>query len=210
VKIKSFLSSGDQAMKYNKPCEPIRNFVPEQTSQMNDHQFHFRLPQGEELSLRPVTEADEAFLLAVYGRARADELAQVEWEAGQKDLFVKWQFELQRSEYNARFPDAEYYVILLDDCPAGRIWIGADEHEMRLLDIALLPEFQKRGAGTALIRWLIDKAERAAKTLRHMVFVHNNNAHRFYERLGFVVIEDLGAYKHMEWKESEPPAVTDG
>jgi hypothetical protein len=33
-----------------------------------------------------------------------------------------------------------------------------------------------------------------------MVFVLNNDAHRFYEQLGFRTIEDLGAYKHMEWK----------
>jgi len=31
------------------------------------------------------------------------------------------------------------------------------------------------------------------------VFVLNDNAHRFYERLGFITIEDLGGYKHMEW-----------
>ena len=28
----------------------------------------------------------------------------------------------------------------------------------------------------------------------------NNDAHRFYERLGFVIIDDLGAYKHMEYR----------
>jgi len=28
----------------------------------------------------------------------------------------------------------------------------------------------------------------------------NENANRFYERLGFVTIEDVGGYKHMEWK----------
>jgi ribosomal protein S18 acetylase RimI-like enzyme len=32
-----------------------------------------------------------------------------------------------------------------------------------------------------------------------MVFVLNPNAQRFYERLGFRVFEDLGAYRHMEW-----------
>jgi hypothetical protein len=36
-----------------------------------------------------------------------------------------------------------------------------------------------------------------------MVFVANSEAHRFYERLGFVMIEDLGAYKHMEWKSGD-------
>ena len=54
--------------------------------------------------------------------------------------------------------------------------------------------------GTFLLSLLIEEATRANKRLRHMVFVHNNEAQRFYERLGFLVIEDLGAYKHMEFR----------
>jgi GNAT superfamily N-acetyltransferase len=158
------------------------------------------LPAGGTLSLRPVTAADDPFLLSIYGSTRAEELAQAEWAAGQREAFLKWQFDLQRREYDVRFPDAEYYLILIDDQPAGRIWIGRDSEQIRLLDIALMPEFQNRGAGTLLLRRLIDEAERAGKPLRHMVFVLNNDAHRFYERLGFTIIEDLGAYKHMEWK----------
>jgi len=167
------------------------------------------LPRGGILTLRKVTADDDGFLLSVYESTRAEELAQAEWQPGQKEAFLKWQFDLQRREYDTRFPDAEYYVILIDDRPAGRIWIGRDAEQIRLLDIALLPDFQKRGAGTALLRALIDESARAKKALRHMVFVLNNDAHRFYERLGFVVIDDLGAYKHMEWK-SEPPEVAGG
>lgn len=158
------------------------------------------LPKGGTLSVRPVTPDDDDFLLSVYFSTRADELAQAEWQAGQKEAFVKWQFEMQRREYDGRFPDAEYYLILIDDKPAGRIWIGQDDEQIRLLDIALLPEFQNRGAGTYLLRQLIAAAGKSNKYLRHMVFVLNNEAHRFYERLGFMIIEDLGAYKHMEWK----------
>src|SRR2546425_13259532 len=143
---------------------------------------------------------DDEFLLRVYTSTRAEELAQAEWQEGRREAFLKWQFDLQRREYDARFPDAEYNLILIDDQPAGRIWIGRDEEQIRLLDIGLLPEFQNRGAGTLLIRRLIDEARATNKRLRHMVFVLNNDAHRFYERLGFKVIEDLGAYKHMEWK----------
>jgi GNAT superfamily N-acetyltransferase len=158
------------------------------------------LPRGGTVSLRSVTSDDEEFLLAVYASTRAEELAQVQWVEGQKEAFLRWQFEMQRREYDTRFPDAKYDVILIDDRPAGRIWVGSDSDQIRLLDIALLPEFQNRGAGTLLLRRLIDEATRAGKPLRHMVFVLNNDAHRFYERLGFVIIEDLGAYKHMEWK----------
>jgi GNAT superfamily N-acetyltransferase len=159
-----------------------------------------QLPRGGVLTLRRATSDDDAFLLSVYDSTRAEELAQAEWAEGQRDAFLKWQFDLQRREYDTRFPDAEYYVIMIDDAPAGRIWIGRDAKQIRLLDIALLPEFQNRGAGTILLRKLMDEAKETGKRLRHMVFVLNNDAHRFYERLGFVVIDDLGGYKHMEWK----------
>jgi len=159
-----------------------------------------QLPRGGTLALRVATNDDEAFLLSVYGSTREQELSQVQWQEGQREAFLKWQFEMQRREYGARFPDAEYNVIMIDNQPAGRMWIGRDKDEIRLLDIALLPEFQKRGAGTILLQRMIDEASAAQKPLRHMVFVLNDNAHRFYERLGFSVIEDLGAYKHMEYR----------
>jgi ribosomal protein S18 acetylase RimI-like enzyme len=169
---------------------------------MDTNETEFSLPRGGRMVLRPVTAADEEFLLSVYASTRADELAQTPWGDEQKRQFLKWQFDLQRREYDTRFPDAAYSVILIDGRPAGRIWIARDDQEIRLLDIAILREFQNRGAGTLLLRRLIDESKRAGKALRHMVFVLNNDAHRFYERLGFVVIEESGAYKHMEWKEA--------
>ena len=159
-----------------------------------------QLPRGGILTLRRVTSDDDAFLLSVYDSTRAEELNQVQWEEGQRETFLKWQFEMQRREYDARFSDAEYDVILIDGEPAGRIWIARTDEEIRLLDIAILTAFQNRGAGTILLRKLIDEAKVTGKRLRHMVFVLNNDAHRFYERLGFVEIDDVGGYKHMEFK----------
>ena len=163
----------------------------------------FTLPDGASLRLRRVTPDDDPFLLSVYASTRVAELAQVEWQTGQQEAFITWQFQMQRREYDARFPEPDYNVIEIDGRPAGRIWIGRTDEEIRLLDIALLPEFQNHGAGTALIKQLIDEARATGKRLRHMVFVLNNNADRFYMRLGFVEIEDVGGYKHMEWRRPE-------
>ncbi len=160
----------------------------------------FQLPGGGKVELRPVAPDDDEFLLAVYGSTRAEELGQVEWAEGQKATFLRWQFDLQRREYDGRFPDAAYYVVMVDQQPAGRIWVGTDNEQIRLLDIGLLPEFQNRGVGTALLQRLIAYSASERKALRHMIFVLNNNAERFYERLGFKQIEEFGAYKHMEWK----------
>ena len=152
------------------------------------------------VTLRAVTPADDEFLFAVYGSSRAEELAQVQWAEGQQEQFLRWQFELQRRDYDSRFPDAEYAVILFDESQAGRIWIERDDQEIHLLDIAILPEFQNRGIGTLLLQQLIDESARTQKPLHHTVFVLNADAHRFYERLGFVDIDEVGAYQRMEYR----------
>ena len=172
---------------------------------MNDTTTH---TSPVNVSLRPVTADDKEFLISVYGGTRAQELAQVQWEEGQKDAFIRWQFEMQQKEYETRFPDARYDVILVDGVPAGRIWVGVDDKQIRLLDIAVMAQFQNRCVGTILLRRLMDEAAQVNKPLRHMVFVLNDNAHRFYERLGFTVIEDLGGYKHMEWVPGQTQSAT--
>lgn len=159
-----------------------------------------QLPGGAVVSLRPICSDDEEFLLAVYASTRADELAQIAWSEEQKAAFVRMQFDAQRRDYDARYPNSEYDVIMLDARPVGRLWIGRDEEQIRLLDIALLPEAQNRGVGGALLRRLIAEARQTGKKLRHMVFVLNPDAQRFYERLGFRVFEEVGAYRHMEWQ----------
>ena len=164
---------------------------------------------GGSVSLRAVAPEDEEFLLAVYASTREEEVSQVEWPPGLKEAFLRSQFEAQREQYFARFPDAEYKVILLDGRPSGRIWIGRDAEQIRLLDIALLPEAQNRGVGTLLVRRLIEEARASGKKLRHMIYMLNDDARRLYERLGFVVIEDVGGYLHMEWREGAQGPVTD-
>ena len=168
---------------------------------------------GGGVSLRAVTAEDEEFLLALYASTREEELAQVAWPPEQKAAFLRSQFDAQRREYSARYPEAQYDVILLDGRPVGRLWVGRDDEQIRLLDIALLPGAQNQGVGAQLVRGLIDEAARTGRALRHMVFVLNAGALRFYERLGFVTFEDLGAYRHMEWRpasgaEAQPPAST--
>ncbi|HKO96853.1 MAG TPA: GNAT family N-acetyltransferase [Pyrinomonadaceae bacterium] len=163
-------------------------------------EIRLELPKGGTLVLRPAKETDDSLLLQIYASTREDELNQVPWDDGQKEKFLRWQCDLQRNEYDSRYPDARYEIILVDDEPAGRMWIGEDDEQIRLMDIALFRQFQGRGVGTLLVKRLIEEARQAGKVLRHMVFILNNNAQQLYERLGFVVIEDLGAYKHMEWR----------
>jgi len=157
---------------------------------------------GERVELRPAAPGDYEELVRVYASTRAAELAQVTWwDDAQKLAFCRMQYDAQKAEYDARYPEAQYDLILLEGRPAGRLWIGRGAEEIRLLDIALLPWAQGQGIGTALVRALIEEARASGKRLRHMVFVMNEGARRLYERLGFVVFEEVGgAYLHMEWR----------
>jgi ribosomal protein S18 acetylase RimI-like enzyme len=158
------------------------------------------LGDGHIVALRTATPEDYEDLLRVYASTRAGELAQVTWwDDAQKLAFCRMQYDAQKSEYEANYPNCEYNVILLDGRTAGRIWVSRDDEEIHLLDIALLPEAQRHGIGAALVGALIEEARASGQRLRHMVFVMNTDALRFYERLGFQVVEDVGAYKHMRW-----------
>jgi GNAT superfamily N-acetyltransferase len=154
--------------------------------------------QTPAVDTRPVAPADDEFLLDVYASTRADEMALVPWSDGQKRAFLKMQFDAQRGEYFKRFPGADYRVILVGGRPAGRLWVARTPEQIRLLDIALLPEFRNRGVGALLVRRLADEARRAGLPLRHMVFQLNEDALRFYGRLGFARLELRGGYWEME------------
>lgn len=149
-------------------------------------------------SLRPATEADTAFLLAVYTSTREAELATTDWTDDQKTAFCAQQFQAQTSHYRQHYASAQYFVIEVENQPAGRLYVDHWEKEIRIMDIALLPEFRGQGIGTHFLRELQKQAQSASKTLSIHVEVFNPARH-LYERLGFVLAEDKGVYHFMTW-----------
>jgi len=149
--------------------------------------------------LRPATPEDGQFLRAVYAATRADELALVPWSDEQKRTFTDMQFDAQDADYRRNYPDAQYSIIEMQGEPAGRLYVDRSEKEIRIIDIALLPEHRRTGIGTKLLRELQDEARMAAKVLTIHVEKFNP-ALRLYHRLGFQQIEDEGVYLLLEWK----------
>lgn len=152
------------------------------------------------VTLRPITEEDLGFLLHVYGSTREEELAlATDWTPEQKAEFVQMQFAAQHTQYREAFHDGRFDIVLVDGAPAGRLYVHPREAEIRLVDIALLPDFRGRGIGTLLLRDLFAEAEAACKPLTIHVEKFNK-ALRLYQRLGFRPIADRGVYFLMEWR----------
>jgi ribosomal protein S18 acetylase RimI-like enzyme len=133
----------------------------------------------------------------VYASTREAELAQTDWPQDQIDAFVAMQFEAQHRHYRDNYTDTTYEVIVVDGEPAGRWYVGRWVEELRIVDIALLPEFRGRGIGGDLIRGLL--AEGDASGRRVTIHVESENpARSLYARLGFAEKEENGPYLLLE------------
>jgi ribosomal protein S18 acetylase RimI-like enzyme len=153
------------------------------------------------VGLRPVRSSDREFLLAVYASTREAELGLVDWSDEQKDAFVRHQFEAQTAHYLERYTGASFKVIEVDGEPAGRLYVARWEDEIRVMDIALLPEHRGTGIGTRLLRDLLDEAEASGKKVTVHVEL-NNPALSLYQRLGFRPVAERGVYLLLETRPS--------
>lgn len=153
---------------------------------------------AELVTLRTVTPDDRSFLCRLYGSTRAAELAPLPWTDEEKQAFIAMQFDAQDRHYREHYPAAAFDVIMVGGEPAGRLCVSRGADEMRIVDIALVPECCNRGIGSALLRGLQDEARASGRPLRIHV-ERFNPAMRLYQRLGFTAIADRGVYLFLEW-----------
>ncbi|MBV9325842.1 MAG: GNAT family N-acetyltransferase [Chloroflexi bacterium] len=155
-----------------------------------------------EVDLRPATSEDEPFLYAVYASTRAEELALVDWDEGQKSAFVQMQFAAQHRYYHQHFADAAFQVIVCNGIRAGRLYVVRRPGEIRIIDIALLAPYRNHGVGSRLLQQLLSEAAETGQ--RVSIHVERfNPALRLYTRLGFAEKEDQGVYLLMEWSSAQ-------
>lgn len=145
------------------------------------------------LVLRPIHSEDHDFLFQVYAGTRLDELALTDWSEAQKQAFLTQQFEAQHHHYQTHYQGARFDLILLDDQPVGRLYVARWREEIRIMDIALLPDYRNRGIGSGLLRDLLEEAAVTGKRLTIHVERYNP-ALRLYRRVGFEPIGETGVY----------------
>lgn len=151
-------------------------------------------PQAGAVELRRVDPAADAeFLRAVYAGTRAEELAVVPWSDAERDAFLRMQFDAQDRHWRELRPDAAFDVILVDGQPAGRLYVDRRADEIRIVDIALLPDHRAMGVGTRLITRILDEGRAGNRPVTIHV-ERGNRARALYERLGFRQVGTTGVY----------------
>jgi ribosomal protein S18 acetylase RimI-like enzyme len=150
------------------------------------------------ITLRPVTDADSDFLLAVYATTRAHEMTLVPWTAEQKAAFVRMQFQAQSTHYAAEYPTAQHAVIYCADAMAGRIYLDTETETLHILDVTILPQYRNRGIGSQLLHQVLEQARALGKPVTIYVETYNPSL-RLFERMGFQRAEEKGLSFLLKW-----------
>jgi ribosomal protein S18 acetylase RimI-like enzyme len=159
--------------------------------------------ESPSLFFRSAQPEDAELLFDLFADSRQTELAATDWSAGEKERFLRWQFELQTASFRERFPLAAFWIVLAGQRPIGRYYIHVDQTEIRLIDLALLPEERGKGFGSFLLRQLIEQSLATGKPIRLHV-EQTNRALHWYLRFGFRPIGQQGIYWALERPAQSP------
>jgi len=160
-------------------------------------------PDLASVELRPAEDADAAFLFEVYAASRRDPLAPLGWDSATADGFLRHRFEAEQRDWRNHNAGVESLVVLRDGLPVGGLTLARNAHELRILDLTLLPEHCGRGIGTALIGELLREAARTGQTVRAHV-ERTTPAVNLFRRLGFLHAATRATTFLMEWTPRAP------
>lgn len=115
-----------------------------------------------------------------------------------------WEDEAQRRMFEAKFEPARLRIIQSEGRDVGLLEYEERADHFFLARLEILPVFQNRGIGSAVIGAVIETAQAEAKGVRLQV-LRSNPARRLYERLGFLPEEETATHCRMR-REPGPPS----
>lgn len=150
--------------------------------------------------IRPGVSADTPFFERLYFETRRDEFSQIGWDENQLAPFLKMQFDLQTRAYAMQYTTAETFTIESGGAKVGRLITSDEPNELRLIDIAVLPESRGLGIGSFVMEKLQTEAAKTEKPVTLQVLKTNLPAIGLYEKFGFAACGENDLYLMMQWQ----------
>lgn len=147
-------------------------------------------PTQSPYGLRPATAADYDFLYQLKVAALKEYVAAT-WG---------WDEVHQRQHFAAHFDPERSQVIVVNGRDVGELSLVENEDSVQISGIYILPEYQGRGLGTAVLGDVIERARKGRRPVSLQV-LKVNPARRLYERLGFVVFAESATHYQMRLRQ---------
>jgi ribosomal protein S18 acetylase RimI-like enzyme len=149
-----------------------------------DHHSEWKIGYSPEMSnlpgfvLRPATGEDFAFAESIY----------IEAMRSLMEPLVKWNEVERRAALRRSFKAADAIIIVVEGRDIGWMQVSERDTDYNLAQLQLVEAHRCKGIGTRLIRDLLERAKREARTVSLSV-VRTNRAIGLYRRLGFRIID---------------------
>jgi ribosomal protein S18 acetylase RimI-like enzyme len=153
------------------------------------------------VALRPERTDDEDFLFALFSANRIGilKLARIPEDAVAE--LIALQYRSQTATYRTLYPEATYSIVEREGAAVGRLIENDETREVYFVDIALMPDVQRRGVGRAIIRALRDVWAGRGRAARAKVAIENEASMQLFRGLGFAPVgTDEHAYVTLRWK----------
>ncbi len=132
------------------------------------------------ISFRPIKQKDFEFLWRLHNAALKDYVTQT-WG---------WDEDWQKRNFAETFKPEKAQIIVFEEKDVGYWEVSEKETETVLISIRLLPEYQRRGIGTKIIKDLLDNSQKPVR----LQVLKVNPAKKLYERLGFEIIDETDTH----------------
>ncbi|MGJ4996308.1 GNAT family N-acetyltransferase [Bradyrhizobium sp. HKCCYLS3077] len=153
--------------------------------------------QDARLRLRLAEADDEPFLRDLFKSVKGAQLSAANLPEAMLDLVVAQQYRAQVAGHAAQCPAAQSLIILRDGSPVGRLLLDRVASRWHVVDLALLPGTRNAGVGREIMQAVAAAAQQqGAEVLSLAVATTNDDAMRFYARLGFCDIADAATASH--------------
>ena len=141
------------------------------------------------IRLIPSEELHREFSYQVKKAAEGDYIAQI-WG---------WDENFQRDFHAEVWQQKRPDIVTYDNKPIGTISIIENEDYIEIRQFFLLPEYQRQGIGSYLLKRILDKADRSGLITR-LAYLKNNPVVSLYKRHGFQISDVIENFCFMERK----------
>ena len=139
------------------------------------------------LAIRKADAADADFTFAVKEAAFREYVEKV-WG---------WDGADQRELHELRFASQDVRIIQFRGTDVGYLSTSSFADAVRVHQIFILPEYQRKGIGSACMRLIVSDARAQKKVVRLQVLKINTRATAFYGRLGFKIVDEDNTHVQM-------------
>lgn len=146
------------------------------------------------LRFRPATVEDTAFFRELHHRAYREVVTR---------QFGVWDLVAQDRWFEEGLAESVFTVVEHAGQPIGALGLKEGEDGWFLAELQILPELQGRGFGSAVLKTVLDRAERAQKSVALRV-LNENRARTLYERHGFATTGQTETHYLMQWRPPSP------